>query len=39
MYNTTMKTNKLHPSLGNNPVIGQADLWVYGCEDRRVGFE
>jgi len=31
--------DNLHLSLANNPIIGQSDLWVYGCEDRRVGFE
>jgi hypothetical protein len=31
--------NNLHLSLTNSPIIGQADLWVYGCEDRGVGFE
>jgi hypothetical protein len=28
-----MKTNKLHLSLINRPIIGYANLWAVVCED------
>jgi hypothetical protein len=34
-----MMTNNLHLSLENILIIGQANLWVVGCEDGARGSE